>query len=400
MKINNQIKSYVASIFISFIEWFEFLVFAYIFVQIFNSTTDLNVTSAFQKIGILLSFFARPIGAFIFGKLSVTKGRIPSLLNTLNLMIISSSLIIIATILKENLYLCAGLAILARLLQGAAIGGEVTTSILYIYEISKNKATAIAFAGLGSALGMGLATYTPALLSGIKSIDNKIYISYGISIALSIAALFIRRSLIETKENNNGVKIKLNKEYFLLSLNIFKYVFPFVFFVYYIFLVFPTYLKDNFNISSEVSEYYLTYFSFFTGIAPIFFGIIADRIGIEKVLKWTIISTILYIPLFIFIKNPIFQINAISLLMSAYFSVGFTKLFTKTTMDNLYLSFPVLYNLIVAIISSQIILLFSLNIDHDVVFIISICLMFIIGIKDVFVSKKNVHSEGKNVYGI
>jgi hypothetical protein len=69
-------------------------------------------------------------------------------------------------------------------------------------------------------------------------------------------------------------------------------------------------------------------------------------------------------------------------------------------MDNLYLSFPVLYNLIVAIISSQIILLFSLNIDHDVVFIISICLMFIIGIKDVFVSKKNVHSEGKNVYGI
>ncbi|MBX9839053.1 MAG: MFS transporter [Silvanigrellaceae bacterium] len=393
----NQIKSYTASIFISFIEWFEFIVFVYIFLQIFNNTTDSNVISIFQKIGILLSFFARPIGAYIFGKLSVTKGRIPSLLNTLNLMIISALLVIIATIFKVNLYLCVSLAIIARLLQGAAIGAEVTTSLLYIYEISKNKATAIAFAGLGSALGMGVATYAPVLLSGIKELENKIFISYGISIALSCIALFIRKSLIETKEQKNSeVKIKFNKDNLILSFSVFKYVFPFVFLVYYTFMIFPSYIKETYNISPEISEYYLTYFSFFTGFVPIIFGIISDRIGLDKVLKWTILSTIAFIPLFIMFKNPFFQINIISLLMSAYFAVGFTKLFTITSIDNLYLSFPVIYNLIVAIISSQIIFFFNIGFSHDIVLVSFILLMLVINLNDVFnfnyfKNKKAIH---------
>lgn len=372
------IKSYVSSIFISFIEWFEFLVFIYIFLQIFKGENS-EFVNVFQKIGILLSFIARPFGAYFFGKLSVVNGRISSLISTLNLMMISSLLIILATITKENLYLCVFLAIIARVLQGAAIGAEVTTSILYIYEISKNKATAIAFAGLGSALGMGFATYAPALLSNVNSVDNKIFISYGISIALSFIAYFIRKSLIETKNPcNNDVKIKLNKENLILTFNVFKYVFPFAFLVYYTFLVFPIYLSNTYNISTENSEYYLTYFSIFTGFVPILFGVIADRIGLDKVLKGTIISTFLFIPLFLLVKNPFFQINLISLLMSAYFAVGLTKLFTKTSIEKLYLSFPFLYNMIVAIISSQILLFFNINFNHNLVLVcfISIIIIF------------------------
>lgn len=392
MTQRNKVKSYVSSIFISFVEWFEFLIFVYIFLQIFNN----DVLSIFQKIGIILSFIARPFGALLFGKLSVNVGRISSLLSTVNLMIISSLLIIAATYFMNNLIICITLAITARILQGAAIGGEVTTSLLYIYEISKNKATAIAFAGLGSALGMALASYAPSILNSMSSIQNKIYLSYGFSIIVSLLALCIRRSLIETKKEKNGIKLSFNKEYFKLGFNIFKYSFPFVFIVYYVFLVLPDYFKLKYNISSELSEQYIAYFSIFTGVAPIIFGVIADKIGLDKVLKFTVITTILYIPLFIIVKNPLFHLNALSIIMSLYFCLGFTKLFETTDIDKLYLSFPFLYNLIVAIISSQIVVLFNINIDHDYIFIFSFILIISLYIKEIIVSNKI--QKGKRIY--
>ncbi|RDB37378.1 MAG: MFS transporter [Spirobacillus cienkowskii] len=378
MNRKNFVKSYASSIFISFIEWFEFLIFVYIFLQIFDN----SFLSFFQKSGILLSFFARPIGALIFGKLSVKKGRIYSLISTVNLMIISSFLIILATVFMKNIYLCASLAIIARIIQGAAIGAETTTSLLYIFEISKNKATAIAWGGLGSALGMALASYAPTLLSGIESIEIKIYLAYSLSIVISFIALFVRKSLIETKSTNT--KVNFNKEYLSLSLNIFKYSFPFVFIVYYVFLIFPDYIQNTYNLTNEVSEKYITYFSIFTGFAPIFIGMIADKYGLDKVLRSSVILSILYIPIFVLVKDPFIHITFISLIMSLFFTVGLTKLFKSNSIDMLYIGFPFLYNLMVAIISSQIVLFFNIGLSHDFIFISSLVFLAILYIKDLY----------------
>ena len=94
-------------------------------------------------------------------------------------------------------------------------------------------------------------------------------------------------------------------------------------------------------------------------------------------------SILFYIPLFVLIKNPIFQINVISLLVSSYWAVALTKLFTKTNINQLYLAFPVLYNIIVAIISTQIVTFFNIGIDHDKVFIVFLIFMFLINIKEI-----------------
>ncbi|WP_397599174.1 MFS transporter [Silvanigrella sp.] len=388
-------KSYLASIFISFIEWFDFIVFIYIFMLLFNNNDNLIVISLFQKIGMLISFFARPLGAFIFGKISTIKGRIPCLINTVYLMLLASILLIFAVLIKEYIYACVAITIIARFMQGMALGGEFTNSVLYIYEIATKKATAIAIAGFGAGLGMTLATYAPNLLSSIKSVDNKIIIAYGLSIVLSIFAIFLRKNMTETKGNQKNIlNVNTNKESnLLLSFNIFKYVFPYVFLIYYTLIIFPSHAEKNFKITLEESEYYLTYFSFFTAVIPILFGILADKIGVDKVLKWTNISILFYIPLFVLIKNPIFQINVISLLVSSYWAVALTKLFTKTNINQLYLAFPVLYNIIVAIISTQIVTFFNIGIDHDKVFIVFLIFMFLINIKEIFTFNNKIKIE-------
>ena len=163
--------------------------------------------------------------------------------------------------------------------------------------------------------------------------------------------------------------------------------------IYYTLIIFPSHAEKTFKITLEESEYYLTYFSFFTAIIPILFGILADKIGVDKVLKWTNISILFYIPLFVLIKSPIFQINVISLLVSSYWAVALTKLFTKTNINQLYLAFPVLYNIIVAIISTQIVTFFNIGIDHDKVFIVFLIFMFLINIKEIFTFNNKIKVE-------
>ena len=381
---NSVLKSYSTSIFISFIEWFEFLVFVYLFMNLFEGKNEIYYIALFKKIGILISFFARPLGAYIFSKISVRKGRVDCLVSTIYLMLFSSILFIIAVLIKEQILICLGLAAIARFLQGMALGGEFTNSVLYIYEIAKKKSTAIAIAGLGAGLGMTLATYAPNLLQPIKLIEHKILIAYSVSIVFAIVAIFLRKSMIETRNIIIKFKNTNNQSIYLLSFNIFKYIFPYVFFIYYILGIYPEYLNREFKITNEIAEYYLTYFSFFTAVVPILFGLIADKYGVSKVLKWTLIANIIYIPLFAIIKNPIFQINYISILVSSYWAVSLTKLFSKTNITQLYLGFPVIYNIVVAIISSQIVTFFNIGLNHDIVLTCFMFLMFIFNINDVF----------------
>lgn len=381
----NYYRSYLIMMLISFIEWFDFLLFVYIFIQLFNSSEVL----IFQKIGILISFFARPFGAYIFGRISLKKGRIVSLLKTIYLMSVASLLLITAVFLKDYLISCVLITIIARCIQGIALGGEFTNSVLYIFEISKSKSTAIAIAGLGAGIGMTLATYAPNFLKSIKLIDHKIIISYGLSIFISIIVIFLRKKMIEPIKYSNFLSNKISDN-LKLTFIIFKYVFPYVFIIYYTLLVFPEYIMKKYNINSEVSDFCLTYFSFFTTIFPILFGIISDKIGVDKVLKWTNISIILFIPLYFIVNDYFVQVNILSILVSSYWSTSLTKLFLISNINQLYLSFPVIYNLLVAFISTQIITFFSIRLEHDIVFSFFMILIFALSINDNFRYTKHV----------
>ncbi|KAB8039130.1 MFS transporter [Silvanigrella paludirubra] len=382
----NHYRSYLTTMLISFIEWFDFLIFVYVFIQLFNNSEIV----IFQKFGILISFFARPLGAYIFGRVSLKKGRIVSLLNTIYLMSVASFLLIIAVFVKDNLFFCVLITIIARFIQGIALGGEFTNSVLYIFEIAKYKSTAIAIAGLGAGLGMTLATYAPNLLSRIKFIENKIIFSYSISIFISIIVIFFRKNMIEPIKYSNDISNKISNNNIMLTLSVFKYVFPYVFIIYYTLLIFPEYIQKKYNVSPEISEICLTYFSFFTTIVPILFGILSDKIGVEKVLRWTNISIILFIPLYHFVNNYFVQINILSILVSSYWATSLTKLFSKSNINQLYMSFPVIYNLLVAIISTQIITFFNIRLEHDFVFSFFLILIFVLSINDNFRFNKNM----------
>ncbi|APJ03874.1 hypothetical protein AXG55_08120 [Silvanigrella aquatica] len=382
----------------SFIEWFDFLIFIYIFIAFFKSQNDSSILNAFQQLGIIISFIARPIGAYVLGLVSLKIGRITSLLYTVKLMMVASFLLIVAAYMTDHLILCATIAFIARFIQGFSIGSETSSNYMYIYEISKKKATGVAIAGVGVACGQVLASFAPNLLNGIGSFQDKILWAYGSSILLSFVVLYLRKSMPETKDPRYQ-NIKQKVSVFKITHEILKAVFPFGFLIYYVLIIFPKHAEQHYGISKEFSYYYLTYACLIIAFLPLLFASIADKIGTSKVLTLAIYMTVLFIPLFLLIKDPFFQITYIAALNSIHFSVALVRVFNDVGTEQLYLHFPLIYNVIMAALSSFIVAFFNSGLEHDHVF-----LMFLFGIialhyKHLFFFLFNPKKAQSKIYG-
>lgn len=191
----------------NFIQFYDFLAFSFFAVQIGqtffpsgNPATSLLASLATFGVG----FFARPVGAFVLGRLADRRGRKPVLL--LSFALTGTATVGLAlTPAHAQIGLAAPILVIGfRLLQGFAVGGEIGASLAYLSEIappgrrglyvSLYYASADAAILIGGILGAGM-----ALLLDDSTLDRwgwrVAFLVGGVIVALSLQ---LRRSLPET----------------------------------------------------------------------------------------------------------------------------------------------------------------------------------------------------------
>lgn len=134
-----RLKAIVAGSVGNLVEWYDWyaysaaaLYFAPVFFPKGDQTAQLLQTAAVFAVG----FFARPVGAWIMGRYSDRFGRKRALISSVALMCIGSLVIAFTPGAAEIGVAAPIILVLARILQGLALGGEYGASATYMSEVA------------------------------------------------------------------------------------------------------------------------------------------------------------------------------------------------------------------------------------------------------------------------
>ena len=190
------------------IEWYDFFLYntaaALVFPHLFFPASSAYAGAMQSFATYAVGFAARPVGAAIFGHWGDRIGRKATLIVTLLVMGISSALVGILP-KTATIGLAAPLLLVAlRLIQGLAIGGEWSGSVLIAMEWGDQRKRGLlaSFAQLGVPFGLVLGTGGMTLLSA--TLSPEAFTSWGwrvpflFSLVLVAVGLVIRLKILET----------------------------------------------------------------------------------------------------------------------------------------------------------------------------------------------------------
>jgi metabolite-proton symporter len=296
----------VASLAGTTIEFFDFYIYAtaavLVFPQLFfpNSDATTAILQSFATFSI--AFFARPVGAVLFGHFGDRIGRKATLVASLLTMGLATVAIgLLPTYASAGIWAPFLLA-LCRFFQGLGLGGEWGGAVLLATENApgSKKAWFGMFPQLGAPIGFLLSTGTFVLITELMT--NEQFVSYGwripfmASATLVFIGLYVRLRISETPafkkamQNNERVHMPilsvLVRHFWLLTLGTFSALATFV----------PFYLMTVFALSWGTTALGYTQQEFLPiqMIGVIFFGltipisaVLADRVGRYRVLLWS-----------------------------------------------------------------------------------------------------------------
>ncbi|HVV25086.1 MAG TPA: MFS transporter [Pseudonocardiaceae bacterium] len=209
-------RAAIASVVGTTIEWYDFFLYntasALIFPALFfpSSSTYSGVMESFATYAV--GFAARPIGAAIFGYWGDRIGRKATLVVTLLVMGIASALVGVLPGAASIGIAAPLLLVLLRLVQGLAVGGEWSGSVLLTVEWGEQRRRGLlgSFAQIGVPLGLVLGTGGLTLLSSVQS--KAAFESWGwrlpflFSLVLVVIGLVIRLSVMDTPMFTEAIK--------------------------------------------------------------------------------------------------------------------------------------------------------------------------------------------------
>lgn len=141
MSDKNKIRSIIAASSGNLVEWFDFYIYAFsavYFAHAFSASQN-PVIQQINAFGIFaLGFFMRPIGSYIFGSLADKIGRKSSMVISVILMAFGSFMIAALPSQEKIGGAATLLLLLARLIQGASVGGEYGIAATYLSELAPN----------------------------------------------------------------------------------------------------------------------------------------------------------------------------------------------------------------------------------------------------------------------
>src|ERR1700759_2842190 len=201
-------RAAAASVIGTTIEWYDFFLYntaaALVFPHLFfpESTAYAGAMQSFAT--YFVGFAARPVGAAIFGHWGDRIGRKTTLIITLLVMGLSSAVIGILPGTATIGVAAPLLLVTLRVLQGIAVGGEWSGSVLLTMEWGDQKRRGLlgSFAQVGVPVGLVLGTGGMTLLSATMSEDA--FDSWGwripflASLILVAVGLVIRPRILET----------------------------------------------------------------------------------------------------------------------------------------------------------------------------------------------------------
>jgi MHS family proline/betaine transporter-like MFS transporter len=186
------------------LEWYDFSIygfFAYAIGENFFPSHSKG-TSLIDAFGVFAAgFLMRPLGALLFGQIGDRFGRKRALTISVVAMAVPTVLIGLLPTHAQVGVIAPILLVVLRLIQGLSVGGEYTTSVVFMVEGSAHNrrgllgafGAAAAFAGvmLGSAVGAIVA----ALMSPAALVAWGWRIPFLAGVTIGIAGYFIRREL-------------------------------------------------------------------------------------------------------------------------------------------------------------------------------------------------------------
>lgn len=331
-------RAAIASAIGTTIEWYDFFLYntaaALIFPQLFFPASS-SYAGAMQSFATYaVGFAARPVGAAIFGYWGDRIGRKVTLVITLLFMGIASALVGLLPG-AGTIGVAAPLILVAlRLIQGIAIGGEWSGSVLLAMEWGDQRKRGLlgSFAQIGVPLGLVLGTGGMTLLSFVLS--DAAFSSWGwripflLSFVLVAIGLVIRLRILETpmfaavvakqriSRSPVADAIKHHWREILLSAGLrFSEQMPFYLFTSYVlvYVVAEHHYSKTFVLNAVLVASALELFTI-----PAF-SRLSDRIGRKKVyLSGAVLTGLLAFPYFAVLKNggmlPIFLIVIASMI--------------------------------------------------------------------------------------
>lgn len=200
-------KAAVASVVGTSIEWYDFFLYgtasALIFPTVFfpESSEYAGQLESFATLAV--GFAARPVGAAIFGHWGDRIGRKATLIVTLLLMGLSTAVIGVLPGTETIGMAAPLLLVLLRLLQGIAVGGEWSGSVLLAMEWGDQKRRGLmgSYAQIGVPVGLILGT---GGLSALYAIAPDAFLTWGwripflASLLMVAIGLWVRLRILET----------------------------------------------------------------------------------------------------------------------------------------------------------------------------------------------------------
>lgn len=214
----NRRRAIIASYLGTTLEYYDFLLYgvaaALAFPHIFFVNMDplLGTLSAFATLAA--GYFARPLGAVVFGHYGDRLGRKKILMITLLMMGCSSVLIGMLPTYQQIGIFAPILLVVLRLVQGFAIGGEWGGATLMSMEHAKPKGRglAVSIVASGGPSGAVLGTLVMMIFS---KLPNEQFLAWGwrvpflLSALLVVLGIVIRMNLHETPEFEQARKQRL-----------------------------------------------------------------------------------------------------------------------------------------------------------------------------------------------
>ena len=197
-------KTVLAGLAGNILEWYDFGVYGFFAAAIgtqFFPAHDPTV-SLIASFGVFaIGFLARPLGAMVFGHIGDKLGRRTAVISSVVSMAVPTCLMAVLPTYAQIGLLAPLLLILLRLVQGLAVGGEFTTSMVMLAEhaLPSRRGHVSSFAPFGAFGGLLLGSAIGwAITDSITTEQSALWgwrLAFVAGLIISIIVYFIRRRL-------------------------------------------------------------------------------------------------------------------------------------------------------------------------------------------------------------